>query len=149
MSEKTIDRVEDIILPGERPDCPEARLRFTIYREDWAGVDVVCHEACGWGDDGPMFYDPNDNSEAGARLFSAWIKWDGCSHFNFGEGEGDERTDGYLHLCGREGYDVLARCLVACWNHARRLMTNGYCRDTYAEAGQPAAPPGRPESADE
>jgi len=35
---------------------------------------------------------------------TATIKWDGCSHFWFGEEE-DGKQDGYIHLCGKCCFD--------------------------------------------
>lgn len=37
----------------------------------------------------------------GERFVAGTVKWDGCSHLNFGD------SDGYLHLCGGSGYRTL------------------------------------------
>lgn len=44
-------------------------------------------EVSGWDGD---TWEPADFE----RYLSGSVKWDSCSHFNFGD------TDGYLHLCG-------------------------------------------------
>ena len=41
-----------------------------------------------------------------------YIKWDGCSHVNFGERDGTDCRDGYLHLCGK-----------GCWERHVALMS--------------------------
>lgn len=37
-------------------------------------------------------------------LFCGFIKWDGCSHFDFGGERGKDEDVGYLHLCGEFGF---------------------------------------------
>lgn len=45
-------------------------------------------------DGGPEW---TDDFEHGERYVDGSVKWDGCSHLNFGDGEDNP---GYLHLCG-------------------------------------------------
>lgn len=39
-------------------------------------------------------YPPDE--EVAPNVMNGFVKWDGCSHFYFG----DPENDGYLHLCG-------------------------------------------------
>ncbi len=76
----------------------------TIEKSESHYVEFSVREVQGFenGDkDKPIF----DVSEVGPEVYlRATIKWDGCSHVNFGEG-------GYLHICGAEA-----------WKHHCRLM---------------------------
>lgn len=51
----------------------------------------------------------------------AYIKWDTCSHFIFGEEE-NGKSNGYLHLCGYE--DMVKHVLLIQWLYekAKELM---------------------------
>jgi hypothetical protein len=48
-----------------------------------------------------------------------WAKWDGCSHFTFGEGR-----QGYLHVCGIDGWDEFTRAFVAMRNAVAECLGN-------------------------
>lgn len=47
---------------------------------------------------------------------SGMVKWDGCSHINFGDG------DGYMHLCGLGDYENLAELLKFCLQRCTELV---------------------------
>lgn len=47
--------------------------------------------------------------------FSGAVKWDGCSHMNFGH-------DGYLHLCGSERIQKLGATLKTIYERCGELM---------------------------
>lgn len=54
----------------------------------------------------PMLLSIDEDREV--PLFSAMIKWDGCSHFTWGEDD----NSGYVHMCGAQCYrDVAALVL--------------------------------------
>jgi hypothetical protein len=74
-------------------------------------IDIEVSEIYGWVDDGTGEYVVPCRIEG---LFTATVKWDGCSHVNFGD-------DGYLHLCGRIYWEALARILpkAFAWAKAR------------------------------
>ena len=40
------------------------------------------------------------------KYLKGYVKWDGCSHFWFGD------DDGYMHLCGREDFDRIKASLI-------------------------------------
>jgi len=69
-------------------------------------VELIVHEVTSWaGDkDEPCDY---------GKYVKAYIKWDGCSHLYFGEGE---PADGYLHLCGKSYFDKHCNLLQALWD---------------------------------
>lgn len=46
------------------------------------------------------------------------IKWDGCSHIYFGDG------DGYLHLCGKHFFEQHKRVIDAIWDICSKKIIN-------------------------
>jgi hypothetical protein len=52
---------------------------------------------------------------------SCSIKWDGCSHFWFGEEE-DGKPDGYLHICGLGSYYDHVKLMAYLYEKAFELM---------------------------
>lgn len=85
-----------------------ASIRWQAYSHHF---DFKIREATAQPD-GSVIYYPGDGSVAhtfdeGARFIDGAIKWDGCSHLNFGDG------DGYLHLCGAHAFRDLTQILVA------------------------------------
>lgn len=85
-----------------------------IQRIEYGGcnvemIPVVCAEpnaTYGHGFPG----DTADIDEADAAV-AGWVKWDGCSHLIFGE-----ERQGYLHLCGIEGWDAFGAAWAAMRN---------------------------------
>lgn len=55
-----------------------------------------------------------DDPALASNYISGFIKWDGCSHLNFGERE----NPGYIHLCGRGAFDRMRGALDAVWRLA-------------------------------
>lgn len=43
------------------------------------------------------------------HYIKGYVKWDGCSHFWFGD------KDGYLHLCGKSSWDMHVRVIQTIW----------------------------------
>jgi len=56
--------------------------------------------------------EPTWEFEQAERYFDGTVKWDGCSHFNFGEGE---ENPGYMHLCGAAAFRQLGEALRECF----------------------------------
>jgi hypothetical protein len=63
-----------------------------------------------WGD--------NDAPLNGEHVLKVIIKWDGCSHFNFGD------ENGYLHLCGGIAFEQLGNLLRFLYHKAFSIMEN-------------------------
>jgi hypothetical protein len=61
----------------------DTRIEFNVY------------EVTSWNSD-------DTHSKNDSELYlRGYIKWDGCSHFWFGDkNDEDEHGDGYIHLCG-------------------------------------------------
>lgn len=59
-------------------------------------------------------WETNDNNTVSEteHYLKGDIRWDGCSHFNFG----NER--GYMHLCGKGDYNNMTKVLEALWKEA-------------------------------
>lgn len=83
----------------------DKRPRFEV-QYDFGETHLQCEvfEINSWYQDNT--YDDKD------LYLKAWIKWDGCSHFNFGD------EDGYLHLCGKHYIDEMDKVLQAVWKLA-------------------------------
>lgn len=65
-------------------------------------VSFIIHEVTSWIDDNmPLDYE---------KYLSGTVKWDGCSHVNFGE------NDGYLHLCGKYYWDQHCLLIQTIWD---------------------------------
>lgn len=69
------------------------------------------------GEEGPGLRLPEHRE----HYLGCMIKWDSCSHFHFGEIEGDRRN-AYLHLCGADAYQRHCRLLKELYALAFRLM---------------------------
>ena len=52
------------------------------------------------------------------------IKWDGCSHIWFGEKDEQDKTDGYLHLCGGWYWELHSRVMYEIWDLAPIVIKN-------------------------
>lgn len=58
-------------------------------------VDFTVNEIISWGD--------GKTPEDTEHYLQAYMKWDNCNHFWFGDKSPDDNgTDGYLHICGGE-----------------------------------------------
>jgi len=56
-------------------------------------LEFVVNEIISW--------DEQNNGIEAERYLSGTIKWDGCSHIYFGDGD----NNGYIHLCGKIHFD--------------------------------------------
>ncbi len=67
-----------------------AAFRITFTADQCYGLSATVEEVVGWESDTnePAMFEP---------YLTCTIKWDSCSHFNFGHGE---EKDGYIHMCG-------------------------------------------------
>ncbi len=76
-------------------------------------LTATVYEVEGWNAD--------DNSAVDFdHCCHAYIKWDGCSHLNFGSpGEGGGR-DGYLHLCGARCFKNITAMLKSLYVYASK-----------------------------
>jgi hypothetical protein len=73
-----------------------------------------------------------DDFDKMERFIDGWIKWDGCSHINFGD------ENGYLHLCGGRHYEsviwVLRYTSELALKHAEKLDPS--CADFPLQIGR-------------
>lgn len=71
-------------------------IEQTEYKDTSFNAEV--YSVNGWEADG-------SKTPVDLELYlSCYIKWDSCSHFNFGEENKEGNSDGYLHICGAEYY---------------------------------------------
>jgi hypothetical protein len=61
-------------------------------------------------------WDNDDNPTEKEQYIKGSIKWDGCSHINFGD------EDGYMHLCGNFYFQLLKKTLDALWDRAEKTI---------------------------
>jgi hypothetical protein len=80
-------------------------VEFTVQVEasDYS-MNCVVYKATGWTMGNEIIEDE--------KYLSAYIKWDGCSHFWFGD------EDKYQHLCGKTAVDNHCKVLQAVWELA-------------------------------
>ena len=85
--------------------------RFEInYEFKEAYLKCEVYEINSWFQD--KSYDSKD------IYLKGYVKWDGCSHFNFGN------DDGYLHLCGKSYIDEMDKVLQTVWRLASETILN-------------------------
>lgn len=87
-------------------------------------VDFTAFDVLGVADDGTQFYelkgatssnDDTDNIADAQPLVTGSVKWDGCSHYYFGDA-------GYIHAHGRADIQKLTDALVVIYERCGSLM---------------------------
>lgn len=68
-------------------------------------IDFTIHEIISWTAD-----DDKNSPIDYEKYISGSMKWDGCSHFYFGD------KDGYIHLCGKNCFDKHINIMSAIWD---------------------------------
>ena len=91
----------------------EDRITFLYEIEKLTdyGITFKVYEVTEWTTE----YDTIEPSATELYL-TAYMKWDNCFHFWFGE------EDGYLHLCGKYYIDGLKQVLDACYELAKEKI---------------------------
>lgn len=96
--------------------CAEFLLKITELNTEYS-ICFDVYEVSSWTKDPEtrQFTVPAD-----VELYlTGMIKWDGCSHFWFGEKEGDKQ-DGYIHLCGKYCFDKHTKLMQALFEFGRQ-----------------------------
>lgn len=70
-------------------------------------VNFAVYEVTAWDEHGK----PTDEE----LYLRAYMKWDNCNHFWFGEGG---ESDGYLHICGAKAMQNHIRLMAFLYDHA-------------------------------
>jgi hypothetical protein len=83
-------------------------LHLTERGDHYISFDV--YEVVSWDED----WVPGDIEP----YLSGMIKWDGCSHINFGEIE-DGARNGYMHLCGVHAWVNHCLLMRELWDYAK------------------------------
>lgn len=106
------------------------------YEVDGASVKFFAAEVTGVQEDGTKFYwrkgadssmgDTSDFNDA-ERYIDGMVKWDGCSHYNFGD------ENGYLHLCGAADIEKLGNVVETIYERCGELMKE---QETYLQEGE-------------
>lgn len=92
-------------------------------------TDFWCYEIIGYSsNDNECFSVPNyerkgstgsgddtQKIEEAQSLISGVVKWDGCSHYTFGD-------EGYIHLCGKRNVKNISEIIKFIYNRCGELM---------------------------
>lgn len=62
--------------------------------------------------------DTTGDFDKAQRFISGFVKWDGCSHFYFGDNQG------YIHLCGRREIQKISDLIKIIYNNCGMLITS-------------------------
>lgn len=94
----------------------EDYAEFIVEVTKWEShfIDFRVYNNIKWDMSDPEPFEKEDYLECS-------IKWDGCSHFHFGEGDRGGRN-GYLHICGLESYYEHVRLMEFLYEKAFWLM---------------------------
>jgi len=68
---------------------------------------------------------PIDNIIDKESIIGGFIKWDGCSHFYFGEEDEKGNRDSYLHICSSHNFKRIAKLLEYLYKIAPLKMGRG------------------------
>ena len=125
---KIVEENGVLTLWGEKYDRPYFEIRVTELTEYSVKFDVKT--ITGWNvKDAQGQPEPNLTED----YLSAYIKWDGCSHFWFGEvGENGDR-DSYLRICGSEDFREHIRLMEFLYRRAEELVPRLACEDPWEE----------------
>ncbi len=66
-----------------------------------------------------------EDIEKANTYIAGTVKWDGCSHFNFGD------ADGYIHLCGKFSMKNLQEIIEKVYVRCGELMGNKILEDEF------------------
>ena len=108
--------------PNGQADWPDW-VAYRVNKKNWkrSGDDLSVNEE----------EDINLILDRAESTLKAQIKWDGCSHFNFGD------ENGYLHICGvREGVKLallIEHCFEIAWHFYLTRGVNENRNDFYGK----------------
>lgn len=74
-------------------------------------ANFIVYEVTGW--------DKNGKTCDMEQYLKGYVKWDGCSHINFGHDE----YPGYIHICGKYFWNLHLQVMVATWNLCEAKIT--------------------------
>ena len=105
-------------------EYPFATVIYKPHPAHTASMNFFVAEINGWNDDGYLYTakgavssaEHTRNPAEARRFFEGSVKWDGCSHIEFGD------ESGYLHMCGKLYFTKLAYALKAVYNRCGQLM---------------------------
>lgn len=69
--------------------------------------------------------DTTSNLDEAQPLLAGLIKWDGCSHVNFGDEEG------YVHLCGGRSWFNFLKATERIWNIAMKELPRDHSANMF------------------
>lgn len=85
----------------------EYLIEFTSDNFEYS-INFNIHEVISWTGETNEIYDKE-------LYLKGEIKWDGCSHFWFGE-------DGYIHMCGKDSFEDHKKVFDAVWELASKKI---------------------------
>ena len=113
---ENFDITKPYVLTRCPDNTPESWIVFKPLEQECYSLDFTVYSVEGWtGDENDETFTETD-PDLYELLFTATVKWDGCSHVNFGD-------DGYLHLCGGPFWKRLPVVVRAAWNLVAELVS--------------------------
>ncbi len=107
------------VIYRQKPEYAHVSVQFSAHEivaygpnADGSEFDVKLYERKGAESSNEHVTDPHE----AARYVDGGVKWDGCSHYNFGD------ENGYLHLCGLAPIQKLAHAIEAIFERCGELM---------------------------
>lgn len=108
---------------------------FTVkYINKEYAIEFLASKITGVGDDGPVYEMKGAQSsmdttlifDESERFINGFIKWNGCSHYYFGD------DTGYLHLCGKHNINEISKLIKIIYNRCGELIAqNGHPYDEF------------------
>ena len=108
-------------------------IGFTVITEtpSSAFLDFKVYEIIHTDESGKRFYEEKDavsvlpgtdDLDRAITYVNGFIKFDGCSHFYFG----DPDNEGYIHLCGGDAYERHHKIIDMLYDMAKETI-EGFC----------------------
>lgn len=108
------------------------------YDDDPYSASFKCWEIVGHSEDEvtkeftvPLFQDKEnenvDDYHNAENYIRGMVKWDGCSHYYFG----DPENSGYLHLCGKDYIEQLQKIVKHIYKKCGVFMTDHKDNDEF------------------
>jgi hypothetical protein len=95
------------------------------YETGGACVNFSAYEIVGWTEwrnAGPIYSTANcdmvESPDQAQTLITGFVKWDGCSHYFFGEAD----NAGYIHLCGSGAISKIRAAILKIYNRCGEIM---------------------------
>lgn len=112
MDKKRLRKMIPLVIADKSP-----RFLLNITNPDTTvAMSFEVYEIVGWD------YINEDVADDVELYLSGMIKWDGCSHLMFGKKDENGKTNGYLHLCGKEFFNHHIQLMKELFEYASKVI---------------------------